>query len=185
MIFGASVRCWRCTISVILNHAHRFSTASSPTPQLIAHKVESSTRSTSEQKGIRTASTANIRNKHRRHFQESEGDPTCSDDSHFSDSTLSSKASSTYFLVTGGDDVAQLKLNQTRDEHASSSSEDGDMMDIETKGDSHRYVKKHPFQQVDQSYMHDQAPLVQVKVSRTVRAAALLYTVTIYSFLSL
>lgn len=152
MLCGAAIRCWRCTISVIVNHAHRFRDPS--------HEAQLT-------KTLDDGGDGSLRLPGR--------PPVPSSTS--SSSSLSTQSS--YFLVTGGDDVAKLQLEN-----------EGHSGDEDDLSESDGIQRQRPQRQVltDDTAATKQSVattrsspgdrrLVSVKVSRTVRAAALLYTV--------
>jgi hypothetical protein len=157
MMFGAAIRCWRCTISVILNHAHRIANnaAAKETP-VVGSKMQP----------VRTRSVSFSDSSH---SSDEEGNSQC---------TRSSSESSTYFLVTGGQDVAQL---QQRDDssYADESESEHKWDPIEanqTRNAPRPPQKPSPVHRDDDT--HDDragADLVNIKVSRTVRAAGVLF----------
>lgn len=166
MLCGAAIRCWRCTISVIVNHAHRF-------------KEEHGHGEAHLTKTLDDGGDTSLRLPGRPPLPSSTS----------SSSSLSTQSS--YFMVTGGDDVAKLQLENEEDDDRS-----GDEEDPYASEDAPFYHHRLQRQQQQQrrvltsdtaatkrsvasrsSPPEDRGGLVSVKVSRTVRAAAILYTV--------
>lgn len=164
MMFGAAIRCWRCTISVILNHAHRIANnaAAKETPVAVTkmHPVRTRSESFSDSS----------------HSSDEEVNSQC---------TRSSAESSIYFLVTGGQDVAKLQWEQLRDDSSyadeSQSEHKWDPIKANQTRNAPRLPQKpSPVHRDDDT--HDDragADLVNIKVSRTVRAAGVLFMVCI------
>lgn len=161
MLCGAAIRCWRCTISVIVNHAHRFKD-----PGHEAHLT----------KTLDDGGDTSLRLPGRPTLQSSTS----------SSSSLSTQSS--YFMVTGGDDVAKLQLENDED-HSGDEEDPYESDDVQLQ-------QRRPQQQrrvltgdtaaskpsvVSRSASPADRGLVSVKVSRTVRAAAILYTVRLSS----